>query len=67
MKYTSNLDQIGREMGKLLPWAYMEPLPPLPRKGLASVTKWRRSHNEKGKKEKKKKKKEKKERKKMKK
>ena len=36
----------------------MEPLPPLPRKGLASVTKWRRSQNEKGKKVKKKKMKE---------
>ena len=32
----------------------MEPLPPLPRKGLALVTKWRRSQNEKGKKSKKK-------------
>ena len=31
----------------------MEPLPPLPGKGLASVTKWRRSQNEKGKKKKK--------------
>ena len=32
----------------------MEPLPPLPRKGLASVTKWRRSQNEKGEEERKK-------------
>jgi len=31
-------------------WAYMEPLPPLSWKGLASVTKWPRSQNEKGKK-----------------
>ena len=31
------------------PWAYMEPLPPLPGKGLASVTKRGRSQNDKGK------------------
>ena len=35
----------------------MEPLPPLPGKGLASVTKWRRSQNEKGEEERRKKKK----------
>ena len=38
----------------VVPWAYMEPLPPLPGKGLASVTKWRRSQNEKGEEERKK-------------
>jgi len=37
----------------LCPWAYMGPLPPLPGKGLASVTKSRRSQN--GKKRKRKK------------
>ena len=46
----------------LHPWAYVEPLPPLPGKGLVSVTIWRRSQNGKGKKEKKRKKKKKEER-----